>query len=366
MKKYLIPLLTSLAMLVMILDTATAMSGAAEGLELCVRTIIPSLFPFFVLSALLTGSLSLFRFRALRPLGALCRLPTGSEPLLILGLLGGYPTGAQNIAQNYAAGGLTKKDARRMLGFCSNAGPAFLFGIVSAQFPDPGYVWVLWGIHIVSAVLAGILLSGKAQGEASITEGRPPALPDALQIGLRSTAWVCGWVILFRILIGFFTKWFGSFLRNEVHVIFCGILELSIGCCKLNTIENIGLRFVICAVLLGLGGMCVLAQTMSVTGSLGLGAYIPGKAIQAIISFQLAYQAQFLLLSEDMRLELPHWLIFGVWIFLFSAKITVAIRRYMMYNSDKSRDKRSCLCFFAKTSPKPATTAPTAPAMKRA
>ena len=44
-------------MLALILDGRTAIDGARQGIELCLRTVIPSLFPFFVLSILLTSSL---------------------------------------------------------------------------------------------------------------------------------------------------------------------------------------------------------------------------------------------------------------------------------------------------------------------
>ena len=43
------------AMLMLILDGRTALTGAAEGIDLCIRTVIPALFPFFVLSPLLMG-----------------------------------------------------------------------------------------------------------------------------------------------------------------------------------------------------------------------------------------------------------------------------------------------------------------------
>ena len=366
MKKYITLLLSALAFLVMILDAQTAISGAKEGLSLCIHTVIPSLFPFFVLSSLLTSALSAFHFQVLRPLGMLCRIPRGSESLLILGLLGGYPSGAQNIAQCYAAGALSKKDARRMLGFCSNAGPAFLFGIVASQFPTVYYAWALWGIHISSAILTGMLVSGKAHCEGTVIRGKQLSLPDALPVALQGTARVCGWVILFRVLTGFLAKWTELFLPSSVFTVISGLMELSIGCCNLKMIDNMGQRFVICAVLLGFGGMCVMMQTASVTGELGLGAYIPGKILQAALSFQLAYQVQLLLLPSQMRMHLPLWVIFGIWFSLLTVKITVAIRRIMMYNPNKSRNKRFCLCFSAKTSPKPATTAPMAPAMRRA
>lgn len=353
------------AMIIMILDTPTALSCAAEGINLCIATVIPSLFPFFVLTTLLTASLSSFRFRFLRPLGILCRLPEGCESLFVLGLLGGYPTGAQNVAQKYAAGELSAGDAERLMGFCSNAGPAFIFGIAASAFPDPVYGWALWGIHIASAVLTGILLSGKARSKGPLSKGRAMTLPQALHAGIRNISAVCGWIILFRIIIGFLTKWFLFHLPVAAQTALHGFLELSIGCSSLNRIDNTGLRFVVCATALGFGGLCVLMQTVSVSEKLGIGAYIPGKLLHGALSFQLAYQVQYFLLQEEQRFLLPPWAIFSLWICLFAVKITVAFGRIMVYNSDKSRNKRSCLCCFAKISQRPATTASMVPATKR-
>ena len=89
---------SALGMLVLILDAKTALSGAAAGVELCIRTVIPSLFPFFFLSVMLTATLVGRALPPLRWLGRLLRLPEGAECIYITGLLGGYPVGAQNIA----------------------------------------------------------------------------------------------------------------------------------------------------------------------------------------------------------------------------------------------------------------------------
>ena len=81
---------SALGMLVLILDAKTALSGAAAGVELCIRTVIPSLFPFFFLSVMLTATLVGRALPPLRWLGRLLRLPEGAECIYITGLLGGY------------------------------------------------------------------------------------------------------------------------------------------------------------------------------------------------------------------------------------------------------------------------------------
>ena len=47
----------SAALLVLILDGNTAIAGIREGIQICIQTLIPSLFPFFICSGLLTGNL---------------------------------------------------------------------------------------------------------------------------------------------------------------------------------------------------------------------------------------------------------------------------------------------------------------------
>ena len=59
----------AVGMLLLILDSKTAVTGAWDGIELCLRTVIPSLFPFFIISAALTSSLAGMKLPLLRPLG---------------------------------------------------------------------------------------------------------------------------------------------------------------------------------------------------------------------------------------------------------------------------------------------------------
>ncbi len=283
-KKVSTAIFPALGMLMLILDSKTALSGGLAGVQVCIMTLLPSLLPFFFLSILLTSTLSCMELKLLRPLGRFCKMPAGTEPLLLLGLLGGYPAGAQAVSQLYRAGRLSGRDARRLLGFCSNAGPSFLFGIAALAFPESWMPWALWLIHILSAILVGFLLPGQPSRPAPLLSGAPISLAQAMEQAIRVMAKVCGWVILFRILLAFCDRWFLWYFPSEVRVAFTGLLELANGCLQLSQIPSIPLRFCICAGILSLGGISVTMQTLSVTGTLGLGLYLPGKLLQCIIS----------------------------------------------------------------------------------
>lgn len=276
-------------MALLILDSKTALLGAKKGLELCIQTVIPSLFPFFILSILLTGVMMGRTMRILHPLSRLFQIPKGAEMLLVCGMLGGYPVGAQCISQAYEQGYLNHQDARRMIAFCSNCGPAFLFGMIGGIFDEIWIPWALWAIHLISAWITSLVLPAGNPRGVSIKNDISLTVQQALNKALRIMASVCGWVIVFRIAIEFLHSWFLWMLPIEVQVAVCGILELSNGCIELRHIEDIGLRFMMCAGFLGFGGLCVTMQTYSViSAKLDHGLYFPGKLLQCCVSLLLA------------------------------------------------------------------------------
>ena len=115
-KRRILPgVVAALGMLILILDTKTALWGATQGIDLCIRSVIPSLFPFFLLSGILVKSLMGAKLPLLRPVGRLLGIPKGAEALLISGFLGGYPVGAKCIRDAWNRGGISKQDAERML-----------------------------------------------------------------------------------------------------------------------------------------------------------------------------------------------------------------------------------------------------------
>lgn len=268
----------SLLFLSMILNAKTVTYHAKAGVELCLYTVIPSLFPFILISLLLNNTLSGIRFRFMRPLAKVMSLPDGAENILLVGLLGGYPVGAQAVADGCRSGQLSRGQAHRLLGFCNNAGPAFLFGIGAHAF-EGHILWVLWTILLLSTIPIAMILP-KAVGPAkSISVPVIIGITEALQKALGIMSGICGWVVLFRIGIGFLQQ----FLIFEQSTVFCGLLELSNGCVQALAVSPVGLRFVLFALFCSFGGFCVLLQTKSVTKDLGLGQYFPGKLLQSSI-----------------------------------------------------------------------------------
>ncbi len=311
-KKSIVSICSAVGFVVLILDAKATARYAYDGVMLCLRTLIPSLFPFLVLSVLLNQSLPGLHIPGFRLLGRLCGIPKGGESILLLGFLGGYPVGASSIYGCYRSKAISKQTAHRLLGFCSNAGPAFIFGITSTLFQSSLMPWFLWAIHMLSALFVGMLLPHKDDSQCKIPELQSIPLSEALKRGISIMAGICGWVVLFRVFIGLCNRWLLWLLPSELQCLVTGILELSNGCTQLNTISSEPMRYILCACMLSFGGLCVGMQTMTATAELGTGAYFPGKLMQLFFSFILAYGTQLFLFERDTLVHLPAPVLVGL------------------------------------------------------
>lgn len=305
MKKVATGILSAIGMFLLIIDSKTAIASGKEGIQLCIQTVIPSLLPFFVISGFLCRNLAGISLPILRPVSRLCGIPAGTESLLLLGFLGGYPVGAQNIQECEKLGVLDKNAAKKMLGFCNNAGPAFIFGMAGSLFSGTYVPWALWLIHIASAVIVGILLPGRINGNCRPVKILEDTFIKDVEKSVKTMANVCCWVILFRVVISFCKRWFFWLFPVEAQVLLTGIAELANGVVDLTCIPYQGLRFVLCSVMLGFGGTCVAMQTVSITESLGTGYYFPGKLLQGFVSFLLSVLIQPILFSSTEIYTIP-------------------------------------------------------------
>lgn len=275
----------AMAMGILILDGRTAFYGAQQGIDLCIRTVIPSIFPFLFLSALISDSFQGMMLPGMRTAAKLFGIPNGMEMILIPAFLGGYPVGAQCICREYQKGMLSKRNAERMLAFCSNAGPSFLFGILAGQFSRRSTLLLIWGIQIFAAWVASCCFPMESVVQRSED---PVQQTNVLETALTAIGRICGWIVLFRILVAFLDRWILWMLPDAGKVLLVGTLELSNGCCMLSQITDGGLRFLAANWMLALGGGCVALQTQSVCRGLNIRYYCVGKIIQAFTAAVIA------------------------------------------------------------------------------
>lgn len=290
--------------------------AARRGIKLCLELLIPSLFPFFVLSSLLisTGLAGL----CARPLGKLMSPIFGvggsGAAALILGAVGGYPVGARTLAQLVERGECSPGEARRLSLFCNNCGPAFFIGAAGAGvFGSKEAGFLLLGANFFAAVIIGLSLRvfcGKAGGKSPGTQGSVPLsslsvqLPECVRSSFASTLNVCAYVILFSILTALadcsgllpgLAQTLSSLLPMEQADALCrsflvGLLELSTGTSSLGDAVVSPGALPLAAFILGWGGLSVHCQSLPFwrKAQVPPGPYLGAKLVQGVVSAVLA------------------------------------------------------------------------------
>lgn len=299
------------------------LAAMRQGLDRCLTTLIPALFPFFVAGGLLT------RLGAAQHLGRGCagmmrrlyRLPGAAAVPLLLGLLGGYPVGARTARALYQRGELSQDETQRLLAFCDNAGPAFFLGILGTLLGSVQIGAALYGIHLISALLTGLLFRGKGPlPDAGIPQQVPPAepfsqaLPRAAEDALRGLGRVCAMVLLGHVaaallsacgalaflglpltLLGLSPAGAAAVLTGLTEVT-CGVLAL--GDAALPPVVTA----VLCSGLMGFGGLSVHGQALAELQGSGLSMrrHTAGKIVQSLLSCLLTALALPPLLHQSL------------------------------------------------------------------
>ncbi len=272
------------AFLLLALRPQIAAGAALEGVETCLKSVIPALFPFFVLTKLL-----LQRSRALQRSGSGTRfhrlfgLPGSCAGALFLGLVGGYPLGAALSAQLYRQGACSREEAERLLIVSCGCSPAFVFGILGGRVFEGVFPAALcYGLQLLSSLWLALLLGWgrtvssvnrvpEGTGRAS---GFGEAFCSALWQGAVSVLQVCAYVVFFTVMARFLPE--GALLR--------GMLELTGGILLLRGFS--ARTAALSALLLGFGGLCVCFQVQGIAAEAGLRTrrWLPCRLLHGAVS----------------------------------------------------------------------------------
>lgn len=296
---------------------AEALAGAKRGLEVCAGVIVPSLLPFLIVSALLTGlGLPQLLARAAGPLFTkLFGVSGAAAAPFLLGLTGGYPVGAAATAELCRRGGLDGEEGSRILPFCNNTGPAFIIGAAGlGVFSSVSAGVLLYLSHILSAVTVGVLLSiGRpraapvaAAGKTIEVRSLATVLPESVKSAVAATLNICGYVVFFSVLTGLLDA-LGVFTASaavlaerlglELHftrALLTGLLELGNGVSALRGLSLTPLNLALASFILGFGGLSVHCQTLAAVDGTEIktARHFAGRllhgALGALLTFLLA------------------------------------------------------------------------------
>ena len=320
-RRNILPVVFVIITFCLVIFSRSNLNAAKNGLTLWTTCVVPSLFPFFIMTNLLsqtkvvefTGKL-LDKF--MRPL---FNVPGIGGFAFVMGLISGYPVGAKIVADFREDGKVTKDEGERLLAFTNNSGPLFILSSVGiALFGDTATGLLLLCTHILSCITVGIIL-GKfsKKSDAEFRKRHDATYPsknvtlrnlgsilgDSINNSISTILMIGGFVVIFSVIISilnqthvldFISKFFNPILAtlgfdlDFAKPLVSGIIELTNG---VNQVANISIKaisqnVVLCAFLLGFGGFSVLLQVFSIVAKtdLSMKKYVIGKFMQGIFA----------------------------------------------------------------------------------
>ena len=292
----------------MLRNSAVATEYITRGLRLCAKTIIPSLFPFMVISELILSSG--IGNKILRPFmpvfKPLFRLSEQGCYAVLMGMLCGFPVGARCAMSALKSNGLTREEAERVLLFSTNPSTAFLINAVGTSlFGNRRFGVALCVTVLLSQLIVGLLFTHVSTHEKRRDDYATTVRAARIQsvrisklftkaIGSASSGilLICAYVVFFSALSGTVNLVLNhTTLPTVIQTVIACILELSSGVSAAGGLPSQDLAMILCAFASGWTGISVHCQLLSVCdgSDLRFRTYFFAKLLQGALCSALIW-----------------------------------------------------------------------------
>ena len=261
----LLTLFSAVFLIFLIYNPALCTLGAAKGLSLWYKQVLPALFPAMAAASFLISRKSIQ--------AALNHLPFPASAAFLSGLLCGSPMGALTCSGLYASKLLSQRSARWVVCFVQLPSPLFLSGFVASTLlalsSKMRFIFLLCAYlpFLASFLLCTLLFLLKPAAKYSISLEKDIQKAASPEPSLND---ICDTCLLLLVRIGVLLMFFSilsEFLnsaapQSTAQTILIGMLEMTTGIIKISSLNTLSLRYksAICLFLLGFGGICVHIQ----------------------------------------------------------------------------------------------------------
>lgn len=238
--------------------------GILKGLELSASTMVPSLFPFIVVStfAANSGAVDFLGKKTDKFFRKIWGLSGTAGSIILFGLFGGFPVGCSMAGNLYSQNKITSSEAKRIALSSVNAGPAFVIGAVGTMMLSSFKAGVIIFVSLSLSSLTIAFLTKwilPSDTETKKTSSAEVSLSDALVTSVYSSSktmfLICAWILVFSCFINIMT---GNLENEKISGLIKIFSEVSLGCERISETKNPAhLAFVI-----GWSGLCVHCQTL--------------------------------------------------------------------------------------------------------
>lgn len=258
-----------------------------DGLLQWATKIVPTLFPFMILSSLMILSgidILLVKIISivLKPFFPYCS--DYGIYVIFMGFLCGFPMGAKTTSELYLSDKISLDEANYLLSFCNNIGPSYFLGLILPILHEydknniPFYLFGMYGIPLVYGIIIGLIKSKKKIENTQ----RSQIYRQSISVEKRSSFSQIlknSFIINIKaiLLLGAYIS-FVSALRtipdifitnNYLKSLLAIILEINSGIKAVYTSVNIPLKVKVLVIMTGLSfsGISCFAQTACFTTS---------------------------------------------------------------------------------------------------
>lgn len=261
----LLTLFSAVFLIFLIYNPALCTLGAAKGISLWYKQVLPALFPAMAAASFLISRKSIQ--------AALKHLPFPASAAFLSGLLCGSPMGALTCSGLYASKLLSQRSARWVVCFVQLPSPLFLSGFVASTLlalpAKMRFIFLLCAYlpFLASFLLCTLLFLLKPAAKYSISLEKDIQKVASPEPSLND---ICDTCLLLLVRIGVLLMFFSilsEFLnsaapQSAAQTILIGMLEMTTGISKISSLNTLSLRYksAICLFLLGFGGICVHIQ----------------------------------------------------------------------------------------------------------
>lgn len=297
LKFYIYSILAFILTAIILSFPADCLSLSLNGLNLWFERMIPTLFPFMVLSGIIIRmNLTSSFVKILKPVtGRIFQLSDSCIYGIVIGFLCGFPMGAHVTAQLYTQKQINKSEASLLLSFCNNIGPVYFLSFVLPTLKLNGiapYLFAMYGLPLLYGLFLRYTIYSKnvTKTHLQASHGTPvsllAALDESIFSSLYSIAKLGGYMIFFNLLFIF------PVLASRIFPVPAGVsssLTGGIGCLLeitggIGILKNRAPLWVLCV--LPFGGLSCIVQTYSMIKDtdLSVSEYVMHKMILTAIT----------------------------------------------------------------------------------
>lgn len=277
-----------------------------DGICLWAECVLPSLFPFMVITMLLIKlGAPQKAAKPFKKFSQKLKLPAAAFPLFLMSVFSGYPAGSRILSEYYDCGLINRDELKKLAPLCSTCGPLFALGTIGAKaFGGSGAGAKLLCACLISVVGTSLIYSlfcKRGDGSAALTtlhKGDENALYSSFYGGviacLVAGGFICFFYTLSKVLSDLgvfkpleliFSPLFGQEIAKGLS---CGLCEATGGC---FSVAAAGGFFALPAAgfLTTFGGASIIAQQACYLSPRGVktGFFTLFKFLQGALCFAL-------------------------------------------------------------------------------